>query len=278
MAFFQMNFFSETLGFHTDVCVVIPTPDTVELINNQDLDYFQDGMKYQTLYLLHGAYGESTDWIRFTGIEDYAQTRKLAVVMPAAANSFYQDMYRGSAYLTYLSEELPKYMQKLFPITKKREHTFTAGLSMGGYGALRLGFEKPEQYSACASISGAVDITDSYDRIQAGKQTGPFQWKDIFEGESPEGTDNDLFVLIEKRKKEGRKLPKVFQSCGTEDFIYQSNKGAKRKLEAAGIELTYEEHPGIHNWKYWDTHIQRVLDWLPLENGPIREEASYGTH
>ena len=273
MAFFQINFFSEALCFNTDINVFMPTPNSDELLNNKKSDYFKDGYKFQVLYLLHGAYGDYTDWMRLTSIEKYAQEHKLAVVMPSASNSFYQDMFRGSAYLTYLTEELPRYVQKLFPVSIRREDTFTAGLSMGGYGALRLAFTKPEQYCACASLSGAIDICDVYSRFKAGEMGGPFKWEDIFESRSPEGTDADIFLLIEKLKKEGRPLPRVFQTCGTEDFIYASNVSAREKLEKLGVDLTYEEHPGIHDWDYWDTHIRRVLDWLPLKNDSVKEEA-----
>ncbi|SDM62844.1 alpha/beta hydrolase [Acetanaerobacterium elongatum] len=272
MAFFQCNFFSPTLCFNTDINVFIPTPNSDELQNGKKSDYFYDGAHFQVLYLLHGAYGDYTDWMRLTNIEKYAQNHKLAVVMPSASNSFYQDMFRGSAYLTYLTKELPEFVRALFPISLKRENTFTAGLSMGGYGALRLAFEKPENYSACASLSGAIDICDIMRSTKDGKMDGPFRWADIFEHpEQVEGSDADLFALIAKRKAEHYPLPKIFQSCGTEDFIYQSNVGAHKKLQAIGVEHTYEEHPGIHDWDYWDTHIQRVLEWLPLANDAVKE-------
>ena len=99
MAFFHMNFFSPTLLVGTDVNVFIPTPDSGELSTGQDIGYFHDGVKYPVLYLLHGAYGDYSDWARLTGIERYAQAHKIAVVMPSADNSFYQDMYRGGQYV-----------------------------------------------------------------------------------------------------------------------------------------------------------------------------------
>ncbi|MDD2958641.1 MAG: alpha/beta hydrolase family protein [Lachnospiraceae bacterium] len=272
MAFFQTNFFSPVLGFNTDINVLIPTPNSDEILNHKKSDYFFDGAKYQVLYLLHGAYGDYSDWMRLTSIEKYAQNHKLAVVMPSASNSFYQDMFRGSSYLTYLTEELPQFVKALFPISAKRENTFTAGLSMGGYGALRLALTKPEQYAACASLSGAIDIEGCLERVKNGTMGGPFLWDSIFEASAQiAGTDADLFALIKKRKAEGRQLPKVFQSCGTEDFIYPLNILAHQRLLETGIDLTYEEHPGIHDWDYWDTHIQRVLEWLPLAEDSVKE-------
>jgi putative tributyrin esterase len=272
MAFIQMNFFSPTLCFNTDIDVFIPTPNSDELLNNKRSDYLCDGARFQVLYLLHGAYGDYTDWMRLTSIEKYAQEHKLAVVMPSASNSFYQNMFRGSDYLTYLTEELPALVCSTFPVSHKRENTFVAGLSMGGYGAVKLAMEKPEQYAACASLSGAIDLLAIVQQLQDGTISGPFQWSRLFERpEKIAGSDADLFALIAKRCEQGVKLPRVFQSCGTEDFIYQANVSARQKLEALGVDLTYEEHPGKHDWDYWDTHIQRALNWMKLTDDTVRE-------
>lgn len=272
MAFFQVNFFSTVLCFNTDINVFIPTPNSDEILNHKKSDYLYDGAKFQVLYLLHGAYGDYMDWMRLTSIEKYAQNHKLAVVMPSASNSFYQDMYCGSAYLTYLMEELPKFVESIFPISKKRENTFVAGLSMGGYGALRLALEKPEKYAACASLSGAIDLGGLMEKFRDGSIEGPFRWDVLFEHpEQFEGSAADLFAIIAKRKAENRPLPAIFQSCGTEDFIYPLNVRARDRLKAMGVDLTWEEHPGIHDWDYWDTHIRRVLDWLPLAENSVKE-------
>ncbi len=272
MAFIHTNFFSPTLGFNTDINVFIPTPNSDEILNHKASDYFYDGARFQLLYLLHGAYGDYTDWMRLTSIEKYAQNHKLAVVMPSASNSFYQDMYRGSAYLTYLTEELPQFVQALFPVSTKRENTFTAGLSMGGYGALKLALIKPEKYSCAASLSGALDLAGLMQDLKTGDVEGPFRPQSLFESpDRIEGSDADLFALMAELKKSGKPLPRIFQSCGTEDFIYPLNCSAKEKMKKLGVDLTYEEHPGIHDWNYWDTNIQHVLDWLPLAESAVEE-------
>ncbi|HNW86117.1 MAG TPA: alpha/beta hydrolase family protein [Candidatus Limiplasma sp.] len=272
MAFFQTNFFSSTLCFNTDIHVFIPTPNSDELLNRKKSDYLQHGVKFQVLYLLHGAYGDATDWMRLTSIEKYAQEHKLAVVMPSASNSFYQNMYCGSDYLTYLTDELPAVVQALFPVSRKRENTFVAGLSMGGYGAVKLAMERPRQYAACASLSGAIDLEAVMEQTKHGNLAAPFRWDALFERpDNVPGSDADLFALIRKRLAQGEMLPRVFQSCGTEDFIYAANVSARDKLKALGVDITYEEHPGIHDWDYWDTHIQRALNWMRLANEPVTE-------
>ena len=265
MAFFHMNFFSPTLLVGTDVNVFIPTPDSGELSTGQDIGYFHDGVKYPVLYLLHGAYGDYSDWARLTGIERYAQAHKIAVVMPSADNSFYQDMYRGGKYLTYFTRELPDYIARLFPVSTKREDTFVAGLSMGGYGAVRVAFEMPERFGAAASLSGAIDLLAALGDAEKEPHQPPFYWDAIFADPGKvEGSDADLFALAKKRLAEGKKLPPIYQTVGTEDLIYPANLSAKKKLEELGLELTYAEHPGIHDWEFWDAHIRDVLDWLPI--------------
>ena len=268
MAVFQIQMFSPTLQTNTGVTVIIPTPDSSEMQQPGGMDYFCDGVKYQVLYLLHGLYGDHTNWLRYTSIERYVQDRRLAVVMPAVGNSFYQDMYHGPDYLTYITQELPRYICRLFPVSDRREDTFVAGLSMGGYGAVKCAFQYPEQYAACVSLSGALDVEGLLDNFGTGDPRA--MWWNIFKDpQSARTGEANLFVLAKKRQREGRQLPPVFQTIGTEDYLYQNNQTAKAKLEALGIVPHYTEHPGVHDWAYWDRYIQEALDWFPLKNRTV---------
>lgn len=262
MALIHCNFYSQELFCGTDLNVIVPSPDSGEVSANADLRYFHPGAKFKVLYLLHGAFGDYSDWARLTSIERYAQEKHLVVVMPSAGNSFYQNMLHGGHYLDYFTKELPAFVATLFPVSDKREDTFVAGLSMGGYGAYKLALENPERFSAAISLSGAIDIENI---MQAPQNERIFSCDNLFGGfEKINGSRIDLFALIRHHQENGVELPRFFQSCGTEDFIYQSNLGAKAKLEALGVDLTYEEHPGVHNWDYWDANIQRALEWLNL--------------
>jgi S-formylglutathione hydrolase FrmB len=265
MALFHCNFYSSTLYMNTDLYIIIPTMNSDELLNKKRFDYFQPGAKYQTLYLLHGAYGDYSDWIRLTSIEKYAQEKKVAVIMPSAANSFYQNMAHGERFFDYMNEELPKFVTAMFPLSDKREDTYVAGLSMGGYGAFKLALSNPDRFSCAASLSGTLDIESALSGPIAEHHT--FTISDILDPvDKIEGSDADLFALAKKRLSQGVELPRFFQSIGTEDFLYDANVSAKKKFEELGLNLTYEEHPGIHDWNYWDANIQRVLNWLPLKN------------
>lgn len=272
MALFQCNFFSTALSFGSNVDVFLPSVMPGYETDRDKQVYAEAGKRFQILYLLHGAYDDHTNWLLQTSIVRYAQDRCLAVVMPSASNSFYQDMYYGSAYFTYLSKELPQFIESMFPVSTRREDTFVAGNSMGGYGALKLAFEQPERFCACASLSGAIDLAECIRLFSKGSIQGPFRFDCVFSPDTlrdVEETDANLFRLIAGRRRQGRPLPKVFQTCGTEDFLYDLNRRSRRKLAELGVDLTYEEHPGVHGWKYWDENICRVLDWLPLARGPV---------
>ena len=275
LAFLQTHFFSTSLCFGTDLNVFIPTPNVDELMVPGGADYYHPGAKFPVLYLLHGGYGDYTDWMRLTSIERYAQAKKLAVIMPSASNSFYQDMTYGSDYLRFITQEVPQLCESLFPISTRREHTYVGGLSMGGYGALKVGLTCPEKFSHVFSLSGALDVMATLGSVNDGNRATPLNPYTgerkfamdpaaVFGTTDVRGTDADLFTLAEKVKAAGKPLPRLFQSVGTEDFLCASNRTARDTLRGLGMDVTYEEHPGAHEWNYWDTNVQRALDWLPL--------------
>jgi S-formylglutathione hydrolase FrmB len=190
--------------------------------------------------------------------------------MPAVNRSFYTDMARGgAAYWTFISEELPQIVQSFFKVSNAREKTFVAGLSMGGYGAFKLALTHPERFAAAASLSGCLDITTiatenkAADRIEYENMFGPL--------DQLPGSANDLLALTDRFPKSAK--TKFYQCCGTGDFLYSENCTFRNHARAGGLNLTCEEHKDrTHDWGYWDTQIQRVLEWLPGEwNDGIRE-------
>ena len=264
MAYIHINYYSDALKVNTDVGIILPLP----LKDEKDKGYFKDGALYQTLYLLHGTYGDYTDWMRMTSIERYAQEMRLAVVMPSCANAFYLNMVSGAKYETFLLEELPQYLCRIFPLSKAREDTFIAGLSMGGYGAMHIGLMKPDRYSAIGSLSGLF----SFAGLLAGESpNGDNPWPGLaMVGElNPKQVDESEYNVIVRARNlvaQGVKLPDMFLSVGTEDFTLDENRRGRTELTRLGIKLTYEEHKGEHNWEYWDRHIRRFLEWLPLKH------------
>ncbi len=250
MALLDCHFHSDTLGLATSMYVILPQPPAAPARHEP----------WPVLYLLHGLSDDHSIWLRRTSIERYVATRRLAVVMPTVHRGFYTDMHQGGRYWTFISEELPRLCRSFFPLTDRREESFVAGLSMGGYGALKLGLRCPDRFAAAASLSGAVDIA------ALAEEPGRTQeWERIFgPREGIPGGDDDLFALADRLAASDGPRPRLYQWCGTDDFLYQHNLRYRDHLNALGLPLTYEEGPGGHGWECWDTWIQRVLDWLEL--------------
>ncbi|MEK0316582.1 alpha/beta hydrolase [Cohnella sp. 56] len=263
MALIQCGFFAQTLGLSMSMNVVIPERSYGIGVEAGGAARASD--KYPVLYLLHGLSDDHSIWLRRTSVERYAAEYGIAVVMPEVHRSFYTNMKSGLDYWTFISEEVPHVAQSLFPISGKREESFAAGLSMGGYGAMKLGLRAPDKFAAVASLSGAMDAT------ALGGPENPLADKDfkwIFGSPAEaKGSDDDLFALADRAAAAGTDLPKLYQCCGTEDFLYADNVRFRDHVRSLGIALDYEEGPGDHSWAYWDEHIQRVLKWLPLQGG-----------
>jgi S-formylglutathione hydrolase FrmB len=257
MALIQCDFFSEVLGLSCSMNVILPQQTSSQI----GMEGRVTGKKHPTLYLLHGLSDDHTIWLRRTSIERYVASMGLAVVMPAVHRSFYTDMDKGYRYWTFVSEELPEICRSFFPLSDKREDNFAAGLSMGGYGAFKLALSCPDKFAAGASLSGAVDMA----ALGEQRSENP-EFENIF-GDLTRisGSKNDLFHLAQQVSDSDRPKPMLYQCCGTEDFLYQSNIRFKEFAEGLNIDYTYEEGPGIHEWGFWDKMIQRVLEWLPLK-------------
>jgi putative tributyrin esterase len=258
MAHLRCDFFSEALSLSTSMTVLLPQRTTTQI----GMDGHSPAGPPPVLYLLHGLSDDDTTWLRRTSIERYAATLGLAVVMPQVHRSFYTDQVYGGRYWTFLSEELPDLVGSLFRVSDRREDTFVAGLSMGGYGALKWALRQPERFAAAASLSGAVDV--------AGLRTGRVRPEDrrmferIFGDGDPAGTPDDLTWLL--GQADVTRLPPVHLSCGTEDVLIEANIAFRDALSSAGACVTADFGPGQHDWAYWDERIQEVLAWLPIGN------------
>ena len=258
MALLHVNFFSEVLGMSTQMEVILPQEAHAQIGMGSNAEQG----KWKVLYLLHGLSDDHTIWQRRTSIERYAADLPLAVVMPTTHRGWYTDMRCGFKWFTYISQELPKVCAAFFPgISTAREDSFVCGLSMGGYGAMKLALRCPDRYAKAASLSGALDVAQFAENYA---QSGNREFEDIFGPlESIRGSENDLFALANRIKNDGTaEIPKLFMSCGTEDFLYWQNVRMRNQLRALDIPVTYEEKPGTHNWEYWDDRIQAVLKWL----------------
>ena len=251
MAFLKLDFFSEILGMQTEINVVIPQRSSVGEIG---VSSNGSSKKYKCLYLLHGLSDDHTIWMRRTSVERYAQEYGICVVMPNGAKSFYTDMKYGDKYYTYISKELPRIVTEFFNVSDKREDNYIAGLSMGGYGAIKIGMKNCDRFCACAGLSSVADIvgmTDTFKNVYI-----PIFGENI---DIPES--EDLFKIAEKCNQNSNK-PRVFMGVGTEDFMYKDNVKLRDKFESLDFDYVYMESKGTHCWEFWDEYIQHILKWM----------------
>lgn len=246
MAFIHLNFRSKTLMQNTDLNIILPDAQNPP---------------FKTLYLLHGLHGDYSVWVRNTSLEQYVKNYNLAVVMPGVGNSFYTDMKFGSPYYTYVSDELIRYTRKIFPLSDKREDTFVAGASMGGYGAVKLALKNPDTFCAAASLSGCLDVesiahsNDSLTKSLLYLIMG--NTSDMSESE-----ENVIYLAKQLISSDAPNLPRIYQVVGTEDFLYENNQIFKRAVEPIWKNYKYDETPGAHTWDFWDKYIPKMLDFF----------------
>lgn len=256
MALLHVDFFSDVLGMCMQMDVILPQRTNGQI----GMEGKRSEGKYPTLYLLHGMSDDHTIWQRRTSIERYVADLGIAVVMPSTHLAWYCNTAYSHRYWTYISEELPRICRDFFPaMSDKREETFAAGLSMGGYGALKLGLRASETFGKVASLSGALDAADfaswgGRDEAYWSGVLGPV--------ESRKNSDDDLFYQAELLKKSGKPLPEIYMWCGTEDGLLGHNHRMRDHLNALGYNLTYAESTGNHGWGWWDEQIQPVLKWM----------------
>ncbi|CAM3229627.1 alpha/beta hydrolase family protein [Paenibacillus lupini] len=258
MAFLQVQFFSETLRQGCSMNVILP-----ERYHRPSEPFVQP---YPVLYLLHGASDDHSAWQRNTSIEQYAAEKGIAVIMPSVQYSFYSDMKHGYDYFTYIAEELPQIVKSFFPISERREDTFAIGLSMGGYGAFKLGVSYPQRYAAVASLSGSLDQRTRLEGKALFNNTVFSKQAMLTFGSYEEyvGSDNNIGQLLERRLAEGVTMPSFYQACGTNDHNYEINQSF-HEIFHNRINLLYEVESGAgHDWEFWDKYVRRAVDWLPL--------------
>lgn len=264
MALIQVNFLSKTLMRTVPINVILP----VDKLLFPGMPERED-KPYKTLYLLHGIFGNYTDWVSGTNIQRWAQENDLAVVMPSGDNMFYVDNPKlGNYYGEFIGKELVEITRKMFPLSRRREDTFIAGLSMGGYGAIRNGLKYHDTFGYIAGLSSALiidDIEKRTDDVQFFFESRSFAEGCFGDLTKVKNSDKNPKWLVKKLVEEKVDIPKIYLACGEDDFLLKANQDFKNYLDELGVEVTFEVGSGGHEWDFWNRYIYKVLQWLPLE-------------
>lgn len=243
MASLNINFYGTSINKSCSMQVILPETDLVE-------------GPFPVFYLLHGLSDDHTIWGRRTSIERYVRDLPLIVVMPDGGRSFYCDAERGPAYETHIMRDVIGFVDRHFDTIDSREGRVIGGLSMGGYGALKLGIKFPEMFCSAVSHSGAVGIT-RWDPEKVREDIRP-EFPLIF-GEDPAGGDNCLFGLAERA--DPGILPDIRIDCGIDDGLLEDNRALREHLDSLEIVHEYHEFPGAHTWDYWDLRVREAIDF-----------------
>lgn len=248
MALIRVDHVPETVKVNQPLYLIIPEPGQINGIPVR---------RRKVLYLLHGLSDDASAWQRYTSIETLASAYGLVVVMPSVGRSFYLDQPNGQKYFTYLSVELPQYLEDVFGLAPRRRDTLVAGVSMGGYGAFKLAFAQPERFAAAASFSGVLSLL-VLNAIPSDPRRPEFAL--LFGNlENLAGSGHDPSAWFEQAARNHTRLPDLYIACGRNEDMYPVNLYARSQLEALGIPVHYHEEDARHDWFFWDAQIRRFL-------------------
>jgi putative tributyrin esterase len=268
MALVKFSFLSKTLGITTGVTIIIPTMTNLDFATGKKDDY-EDGVKYQTLFLLHGGGGDDSEWIRNTCIERYAEENKVAVVMPSCGMSFYVDMAHGLDYWTYISEELPRVLRSMFPLSDKKEDNFVAGFSMGAHGAMSFVIKKPEMFSYAVCMGGVAWSAENVMKILESPVN--IRFDNIFDASTFKGSQDDVWNLARQHVNNNIKIPKIVIAVGDKDFGFDWAAETRDYLLSLGLDIEFDICEGHgHDFEFCEMYIKKVIyEKLPLKRKAI---------
>lgn len=252
----------------------------------------------RVLWALHGMTDDHTGWLRCTTIELLAEQYEFAVVVPNADLSFYVDMAYGADYFSFLSRELPIFIEKHFGTSTKKEDNFIIGNSMGGYGAFFTALSCPNQYAAAISLAGPmridwihkvlsdVDLAKKYAQsdsagiaevaqefsektqvplplVQSLMEFGDLCTVRTFQamfgvGTELRGSKLDIFHLADLLAESCIPL-KLMAYCGKQDYHYSSNLSFAEHLKTKTLDYSLVTGDGRHDWNYWNPAIESAL-------------------
>ena len=210
--------------------------------------------------LLHGVYGSHWSWAHQAGVHFTAQRmieagtiRPMVLAMPS--DGLFGD---GSGYTSHLVtdyeqwivREVPAALRELLPMVSEKSDLYIAGLSMGGYGALRLGATYSFVFKGFAGLSSITEFSQIADFYEPG----------TFDrlAKSVQKRESVLDIILANRAS----LRPFRFDCGTEDALFQANQALHDALHKNGIEHTFESRPGGHAWHYWEQHIGATLEFF----------------
>ena len=237
-----VKIFSRAMNKERKCVVIIPSSSA------------QPQKKFPVVYLLHGYGGGYGNWLlRVPEIKNHADSYQVVIVCPDGdTSSWYFDSPIDPAmkYETYISTEVPDYIEAHYPVIKNRKARAITGLSMGGHGALFIGLRHADYFGACGSMSGLMDLGQARNSFALSKRIGDtLRYADNWKKYS-------VLEMVEHYPKDS--LAIIFD-CGQDDFLFAANRRMHEKMVKLKIPHDYIERPGTHNWAYWANAVKFQL-------------------
>lgn len=260
MVLFRGDIKSKSLQRRTSISVILPA-DNVHFLQDTEEVVPQP---YKTVYFLHGLYGSDDIVLANTSIQKFAEDHGIAIVIPCGDNSFYVDNPKAHAfYGEYVGRELLEITRSIFPLSSKRQDTFIAGFSMGGYGAIRNGLKYHENFSKIGMISAAL-ITD--DIVGYGDDSNVLRSRHFYESvfgnlDEIESSDKNPKFLIENCDD----MPDIYMACGRDDFLYSKNVDFYNFLKSRNVDASFIEAEGEHTWDFCDRYLKEFIKTVAVK-------------
>jgi S-formylglutathione hydrolase FrmB len=207
---------------------------------------------FPVLYLLHGLADDHTMWCRQTSLGRYVQELPLIVVMPNGGRSFYSDAVDGPSYEQHIMKDVIGFVERILNVRAYREGRAIGGLSMGGYGSMKLALKYPAVFGSVVAHAGVYNM-----RHMIGPDDSPLPERRRIFGDDPVGGPDDVFALAERL--DPALAPRICFDCGIDDPLIEHSRALHAHLQSLGIQHSYAECPGGHSWAYGDEHIQEAL-------------------
>jgi S-formylglutathione hydrolase FrmB len=215
--------------------------------------------------LLHGVYGSHWAWSLKGGAHVTAARLILEGAIPPMVlampsdglwgdGSGYVRHVSGADYDRYIVEDVPACAAEVVPAITAKSPQFISGLSMGGFGALRLGAKYASRFRG---VSGHSSITHF-------SQMSGFVEEPLDAYGPPPVEEQSVLYWIDANRAG---LPPIRFDCGTSDALIEENRTLHRELGARGVPHVYEEFPGGHEWPYWELHLADTLRFFAQSAG-----------
>ena len=267
MSMIEMTVESQFLHGNTKCTVLIPDCPR----DGDAKTFYSSGKKYKVLWLLHGTYGDNSDWVRRTMLEVFARERQLICVMPSGLNADYTNWPHfagGFDVYNYILNELMPLVHNWFPASSKREDNFIAGLSMGGWGVMQFMLNS-DKFAAGCVMSMAPENYDAMPDPSLGSLGDNVRWQNQIANKGGfdafKNSDANFWRQILQRHAEGT-LPKMYFTIGEEDFLFDLYQVFHEMCSEEGIDFKFEQVPNYgHEWRFWNQALEKAMDFFGLE-------------